>query len=347
VTWVPPKAFIVTGILFGLVLPTVVITSLVDEVPGLQKLRRIAAVRTQVYPSNSAIASPVARSSTGNRRRPQPRPTSLLRFQEVADRLRLASRSYLGIRTIPLSRIIGSVDRACEFDRDFHPLRRDSQTRLSKLRLAFPDGDLPAISVFEVGGAYFVSDGHHRVALAHEQGQSFIEAEIVRLETTHQLSPDVDIPQLIHVELRRELMEESGLQQVRPDIDLTFSNPAGYIELLEAIKAHGWDLAVRLGRLPEPAEMAQSWLTSTYDPSMRAIRRDALDLDAAETTEGDVFLWLYQRRRTLCASGGACGFGPAAQDALNGRGLPRQLRNALRRQVRAIPSRPVDRALVG
>jgi hypothetical protein len=34
----------------------------------------------------------------------------------------------------------------------------------------FPDGAFPPIEVVEVGGLYFVSDGHHRVALARERG---------------------------------------------------------------------------------------------------------------------------------------------------------------------------------
>jgi hypothetical protein len=31
----------------------------------------------------------------------------------------------------------------------------DSEARMRALETAFPDGDFPAISVFEVGGAYF------------------------------------------------------------------------------------------------------------------------------------------------------------------------------------------------
>ena len=134
------------------------------------------------------------------------RSDSLLPLAEVTDRLRISGHGYLGVRSIPLDKIIGSVDRASEFHRDFHPQRRDSEERMRKLEAAFPNGDFPAISVFEVGGAYFVSDGHHRVALAHQRGQEFIEAEVVQLATNYRLSPDVDIPQLEHTELRRMVM---------------------------------------------------------------------------------------------------------------------------------------------
>ncbi|HYP44236.1 MAG TPA: hypothetical protein VEQ66_03450 [Propionibacteriaceae bacterium] len=257
----------------------------------------------------------------------------LLPFEEVTKRLRLTSRTYVGIQTIPLERIIGSVDRACEFDRHFHPRRWDSRARIDALRAAFPNGVLPAISVFEIGGVYFVSDGHHRVALAHERGQSFIEAEIVRLETNYRLTADVDIPQLIHAELRRVLLEDSGLGQVRPDIDLVFSNPAGYVELLESIKAYAWDLANDLGRLPSPAEVATAWLSAVYDPAMAAIDSADLRLDHPGAPPGDLFLWLYQRRRSLCASGGTCGYAAAAREAATHHPVWKQLRRALHRQT--------------
>jgi hypothetical protein len=99
------------------------------------------------------------------------RSDSLLALADVTERLRITGNSYVGVRSIPLAKIIGSVDRACEFDRDFRPQRRDSAARMRALETAFPKGDFPAISVFEVGGAYFISDGHHRVALVHERGQ--------------------------------------------------------------------------------------------------------------------------------------------------------------------------------
>ena len=258
----------------------------------------------------------------------------LLAFDEVTDRLRLTSRTYVGIRSVPLERVIGSVDRVCQFDRDFRPRRRDSQARMDKLRAAFPHGQFPAISAFEIGGVYFVSDGHHRVALAHERGQDFIDAEVVRLITNHRLTPDTDIPQLIHTELRRVLMEDSGLDQVRPDIDLSFSNPAGYLELLDHIKSYGWDLAVQLEQLPARSRVATEWLAAIFDPGMEAITSAGVDLTQAEMTQGDVFLWLYQRRRLLCASGGACGFSQTVHEALDDHGrLPRELRRALHRQA--------------
>ena len=259
------------------------------------------------------------------------RADSLLPLAEVTDRLRISGHGYVGVRSIPLDKIIGSVDRASEFHRDFHPQRHDSEARMRRLEDAFPDGDFPAISVFEVGGAYFVSDGHHRVALAHQRGQEFIEAEVVQLATNYRLSPDVDIPQLVHTELRRMVMEESGLQVVRPDLDISFSNPAGYLELLETIKAHGWELARCLGRLPSPEELGRSWLTEVYQPGLRALHEAGLSCPHEDATEADSVLWLYQRRRALWMRGARATYRDAVYDIRHARKLSRRQRRALRR----------------
>ena len=94
-----------------------------------------------------------------------------------------------------------------------------------------------------MGGAFFVSEGHHRVALALERQAAFIDGQITRLETNFEIGPDVDVPQLIHIEQQRKHLQESGLALARPDVVVEFSRPGGYPELLELIKAHGYDLA--------------------------------------------------------------------------------------------------------
>jgi hypothetical protein len=70
----------------------------------------------------------------------------LLAFDEVRRRLKIVGQSYRGIREIPVERIVGSVDRSADFDRDFKSRR--SRSRLAALRTAFPDGDMPAIEVY-------------------------------------------------------------------------------------------------------------------------------------------------------------------------------------------------------
>jgi hypothetical protein len=158
---------------------------------------------------------------------------------------------------------------------------------------------MPAIEVYEVGGLFFVADGHHRVALAHERGAEFVDAEVTRLHTNYALPPDVDVAQLVHTEQQRLLLEESGRVRSRPDAVIEFARPRRYPELLEVIKAHGYDLARRLGALPVQEEVAADWYDNVYVLGVAAVNRAGLRAAYPFKTEADLFLWIYERRRDL------------------------------------------------
>lgn len=236
----------------------------------------------------------------------------LLPLDEVRRRLPITGQSYGGIRAIPLERIIGSVDRSADFAPGFEGRRPESRARMARLRRAFADDGMPAIEVFEVGGAYFVSDGHHRVALARERGAGFIDAAVTRLHTDRRLPSDVDVLQLVHTHQQRLLFEASGLARARPGLRIEFARPRGYAELLESIKAHGYDLARARGALPPAEEVAADWHDEVWLPGVAAMRRAGLPERYPFKTEADLFLWVYERRRDLRAFDPSAGFDEAA-----------------------------------
>jgi hypothetical protein len=274
--------------------------------------------------------------------------SNLLPLDEVQRRLRVVGRSFGGIRPIEVHRIIGSVDRSLDFDRCFTPRLQDSAQRLASLRAGFPNGDLPPIEAYEVGGAYFVADGHHRVALAMQRGAEFIDAELIRLETNFEIGPDTDVCQLIHTEQQLTLLRESGLADARPDAVIEFSRPGGYPELLELIKAHGYDLARRRGELPTPEEVAADWYDHVYLPGVAAARLEELSEVYTYTTDADLFLWVYQRRRALRVGCPETGFADAAREAAairisarDRRQFLREKSTPLRRRGEVARTRPV------
>jgi len=241
----------------------------------------------------------------------------LLPFAEAGRRLRVTGQSYLGVHEIPLNRIIGSVDRSRDVDRHFKTGRGLSSSRLQNRRAAFPNGDTPAIDVFEIGGAYFVEDGHHRVALALERHAEFVDAHVTRLDTNYQVGPDVDVSQLVHTEQQRVLLEESGLSRARPEASVEFTLLDGYTQTREIIKAHGYDLARTRGALPIPEEVAGDWYDETYLPAVQAARGGSFPelYESWHSTDGDFFLWLYQIQRDLRALDSSVDFEAAARHA--------------------------------
>lgn len=271
---------------------------------------------------------------------------SLIPLDDVSGRLGLKSQSYVGVRAIPIERIIGSVDRSDDFDREFRPRRGHLGQRLDGVRGAFPAGDFPAISVFEIGGSYFVSDGHKRVAAARQMEMASIDAEVIRLDTGYELPADVDIRQLIHTEQHRLFVEQTGLELVRPGARIEFSRPQGYRELLEVVKAHGFDLMQQAGSWLEPHEVAGRWYDDVYLPAVAALHREELPTEYAYKTEADLFLCFYAKRRDLLVEDASVDFAAAARRAPRARvsrrfkrQLLREKRTPLRRKPRGPGSR--------
>src|SRR5215204_3555494 len=88
-------------------------------------------------------------------------------------------RIYRGIRTVPVAQIGGSVGRCSEFDGDFMPTKASVEERWKRIDRAFHRGEvLPPVSLYKVGGFYFVLDGHHRVSVAAYHGVKWIDAEV-------------------------------------------------------------------------------------------------------------------------------------------------------------------------
>jgi hypothetical protein len=258
----------------------------------------------------------------------------LLPLDEVRRRLRITGQSYAGVKEIPIERIVGSLDRTADFDREFKPRKRLSRKRLDGLKAAFPQGDFPPIEVYEAGGAYFVSDGHHRIALARETGAEFIDAEVTRLHTNYDVPPDTDVRELIHTEQQRLLMEQSGLARARPDAVIEFARPRGYPELLEAIKAHGYEMSRQRGLVVEPRDVAADFYDDVFIPGVAAVDGAGLKGLYPFKTEADLFLWLYERRRDLRVLDPEATFDDAAAYARD-EGVSRADRKVIRSEAAA------------
>jgi hypothetical protein len=129
-------------------------------------------------------------------------------FNNFAFRLQ-GGRKHLGVQSIPVAAITGSVGRRREFDRQFRPLKKNLRDRWSRVYLNLKDGELPPISVYKIGGEYFVVDGHDRVAAAKSFGMKSIQANVweysCRTEQAESCQPDdrcmcnkVDMTTAIH-----------------------------------------------------------------------------------------------------------------------------------------------------
>jgi hypothetical protein len=94
---------------------------------------------------------------------------------------------WVGLRAVPTECIRGTASKAASRGQDFRPLAgrepADWQIRWSRLLSAARDqAILPPVQLVRAGAGYWVIDGHNRVALAKDQGQLWIDADITELD---------------------------------------------------------------------------------------------------------------------------------------------------------------------
>jgi hypothetical protein len=107
--------------------------------------------------------------------------STLLSPQELRRSVPASGTMYRGRRTVEVSMIVGSVGKHEQFDQNFMPLPKASAEKWKRIDRAFRRGqELPPVSLLELGGDYFVNDGHHRVSVARFHGGEWIDAEVTK-----------------------------------------------------------------------------------------------------------------------------------------------------------------------
>ena len=118
----------------------------------------------------------------------------LLCFDEARKAHHAHNRLCLGRRVVEVSKIVGSVGRRADFDRDFMPVRESLKSKWKRVDRAFHRWEeLPPVRLYKIGSCYFVDDGNHRVSVARYQGVEWIDAEVIEFFPGLSASSDPDI----------------------------------------------------------------------------------------------------------------------------------------------------------
>jgi hypothetical protein len=97
-----------------------------------------------------------------------------------------ALRRPRGLQVVPLQRIVGTTRHPSQNTVDFLPLPRlrgrNWEGRWQRIRRATDSMSmLPAVELLKVGNAYYVADGHNRIAAALQAGGVDIDADVTEL----------------------------------------------------------------------------------------------------------------------------------------------------------------------
>jgi hypothetical protein len=232
--------------------------------------------------------------------RRDPGSNQLLSFDEVKGALGAVSQVYLGLREVPVSKIVGSVGRHRDFDRAFLPSKPDLGTRWRRIdEIMHRAEELPPVSLFKIGDAYFVQDGNHRVSVARQQGVEMIDAEVIELRSRVPVDSALTARDLLHKLEHRHLLERLPIDRVLPEIKVKFSDVADYRRLATFIEAHGFRVSQLWKRYVSPEEVLGDWYEYGYRPIAEMIREERILEAFPGRTELDLYFWIVSHRERL------------------------------------------------
>lgn len=98
----------------------------------------------------------------------------------------VAPRRRIGLHSVPLDRIVGTMRHPSQNTADFLPLPRlrgaNWRARWQRITRAMDQlAMLPPVELVQVGDDYYVVDGHNRVAAARRAGGLEVDADVTQL----------------------------------------------------------------------------------------------------------------------------------------------------------------------
>jgi hypothetical protein len=221
----------------------------------------------------------------------------ILPFEEVVDALGRLGEEDLGLQTIPLDSIVGSVDRTRDFDRDFRPTTPRVRSRWQRIAEAQRRGEsLPAVSLYRIGDLHFVRDGHHRVSVARSLGRADIDAYVIEVHTRVLAGRDVrvaDLPLKSHERLFSERVPLDAERRAR----IEPSDPWDYGALAEGVEAWGFRVMQDRRTYLDRFTVARLWFEEEYIPVVDMLI--AAGFRERGETEADAYMRIVSARYML------------------------------------------------
>lgn len=222
----------------------------------------------------------------------------LLSLQEVRDTIKPRGETFRGIRQVPLDKIVGSEGRYADFTKEFLPRHEHLRLRWQRVDMAhLGDIILPPITLYEIGGVYFVRDGNHRVSVARMQGATEIDAEVTSLSSTIPLRPGMttdDLRAAVIARERADFYARLPVESIVGSSQLHVTATGRYDELETHVMGHKY--FINQGQKDEISVNVAigSWHRNVYLPIVDVVREAAILAKFPGRTETDLYLWIVK-----------------------------------------------------
>ena len=224
-----------------------------------------------------------------------PEEANLISLNDVKQMIKSNAETYVGMKVIPIDKIVGSEGRYKDFDNRFFPKSTHLKNRWQHVdEAALNDVTLPPIKVYEIAGLYFVRDGNHRVSVAKTRGTEFIDAEVVSLQSEIKLKKADSLKeiqkQIINYE-KRVFYAETNFGDITDYWCLDFSCAGRYDVIYNHILTHKYYMNQNRTDEVSMEEAVKSWFFNVYFPLASIIREKYILRDFPGRTLGDLYVW--------------------------------------------------------
>ncbi len=208
--------------------------------------------------------------------------SSIKSFTDDQNREEAYDERNLGVKAVPLDKIIGSVGRYKDFNRQFKLKKDRPSARLLRVQEAFKNNiTLPPITLYQIKKEYYVLDGNHRVSAAKKLGYEFIDAKI-----TEFLPSKNTLENIIY----REKTAFLSKTELPDTIELT--EVGQYGRLLKQIDKHHSFLMETSNDQINYLAVAMDWYKTIYRPLTTIIKNSRLNHFFPKRTRSDLYIYI-------------------------------------------------------
>ena len=217
---------------------------------------------------------------------------NLKSFAEVQKEENAYNSVNLGIKEIPLGKIVGSVEKYSYFDKNFVPKNNIVKQRWINIYTGYmTETMLPPVILYKIKDDYYVYDGNHRVSVAKFLNFASIEAEVEEFLPTKDTKDKVIYREHMFFE------KETGIEEI------ILSEPIKYKYLREEIESYTNLLSKRRNKEFTLKEGAAKWYKEIFLPIKVLLEENNIE-ESQKKNINDIFMFLLDHKYYLSKNEG-------------------------------------------
>ena len=217
---------------------------------------------------------------------------NLKSFTEIQKEENAYNSVNLGIKEIPLDKIVGSVEKYSYFDKNFVPKNDIVKQRWINIYVGYMmDSMLPPVILYKIKDDYYVYDGNHRVSVAKFLNFASIEAEV------EEFLPTKDTKDKVIYQEHMFFEKETGIEEI------ILSEPIKYKYLREEIESYTDLLSKRRNGNFSLREGAEKWYKEVFLPIKGLLEENNI-AKSQKKNISDIFMFLLDHKYYLSKNEG-------------------------------------------